>query len=328
MSTPEILKALGPLAELYRDNSVSEIMVDKPDQILIERAGELHDAGVKFASPEALRQVILDLMAACGAVLKEGETLGEMRFPAGEARALAVLPPTAIYGPHLVIRKLIHPNPITWEMILQYRCASQELYDLFYKAVRVPVNILISGGTGSGKTTLLNRFAELIPDEQRLIVAEGMHEIQVRHPRTLYLEAFEALSMDDVLVTASKMRPDWLIVGELLGGEALRAIKIISNGHAAMTGLHANNVEDALRRLEALCLMANLGLSLEEIRPLIADSFQLLVSQHKLPHGPRRITQVSELCGYEDGRYLIQALYRYNPENDCIESTGIRPTWE
>ncbi len=325
--TPEILKALGPLAELYADPEIIEIMVDAPGQVLVERRmSGVEQSEVRFASPDALRAVIDDLSALCSTDRPHGETVLEMRFPEGQARALAVLPPTAPQGPHLVIRKLIFPQ-VTWEMILEHGAVSKEVYDLFYQAVRVPANILISGGTGSGKTTLLNRIAELIPPEERVIVAEGAHEIQATHPRALYLEAGGELSMDDVLSTASKMRPDWLVVGELLGGEAMRAIKVISNGHSALTSLHANSVQDALSRLEGMCLMANLGLTLAEIRPLIAASFQLLVNQQRLPDGRRKVVEIAELCGYEDGRYLLQPLYRFNPDAMRLEATGVQPTW-
>lgn len=325
--TPEILTALGPLAELYADPEIIEIIVDAPDQVLLDRRmSGLEHSEVRLASPEALRQVIDNLAAICSTDRPHGETVLEMRFPEGQARALAVLPPTALHGPHLVIRKLVFPQ-ITWEMILEFGSVPREVYDLFYQAVRVPVNILISGGTASGKTTILNRIAELIPEDERVIVAEGAHEIQAVHPRAIYLEAGGEMSMDDVLSTASKMRPDWLLVGELLGGEAMRAIKIISNGHSALTTLHADSVQDALSRLEGMCLMANLGLTLAEIRPLIAASFQLLINQQYMPDKRRRIVEVTELCGYEDGHYLLQPLYRFNPESMKLEATGVKPTW-
>jgi pilus assembly protein CpaF len=221
--TPEILKALGPLAELYADPEIIEIMVDAPGQVLVERRmSGMEQADVRFASPEALRQTIDELVAACGAEHLPGETVLEMRFPEGQARALAVLPPTALHGPHLVIRKLLFPQ-ITWEMLLEFGAVTQEVYDLFYQAVRVPANILVSGGTGSGKTTLLNRIAELIPPEERVIVAEWRPRDPGHAPARPCTWKRGELSMDDVLSTASKMRPDWLVVGELLGGEAMRA---------------------------------------------------------------------------------------------------------
>jgi pilus assembly protein CpaF len=201
--------------------------------------------------------------------------------------------------------------------------------ELLRQACRAHVNMLVTGGPGSGKTTFANLLTELIPAEERLVVVEEAKELQVRHERTICLEgaAPANVPIGELLSTASKMRPDWLIVGELSGPAVVRALEIFGHGHIGLTTLHATSVEDALGRLEVLCLKANLGLGLGEIRAMIASALRLITFQERLPSGVRKITQVVELRGVENDRYVLCPLFRYSPASGALEPTGEQPSW-
>ena len=328
MNEKELLTALGPLAPLYSDPAIDEIMVDTPDRVLVERGGKLEDAGIRFDSPEALRAVIDATLALAGVELAQGQTVADGRLT-DVARMLVVFPPTALHGPCLIIRKL-STAILTWDQIIEFGAITREALDFLQNAVRAQVNILIAGGPGSGKTTIANRLAESLPADERIVVVERIHEMQICHPRAVFLEAAgpPELTMTELLSTASKMRPDYMAIGELFGPEAMRALELMSRGHSAMTMTDANSPEDALTRLETMCLMANLGLGLGEIRALIASALQLIAVQLRLPDGRRRIVQIVELRGLEDGRYVLQPLFRYDPASDKLERTDARPSWE
>jgi len=328
MSDQAILTALGPLATLYEDPSVSEILVDTPEKVSIERDGRLEDTTIHFSPPETLRTLIDNILALGGVSLGPGETVADVRFPDNRTRALVVLRPTALSGPYLVIRKTPFAA-MTWELLFKYGAMNQEVFDLLQAAVRARANILVAVGTASGKSTILNRLAELIPPDERVVIVEESHEFQIDHPRAVYMEASATgMSMKDLLEAATKMRPDRLVISELNSSEALHVIEICNRGHdGGMTTIHSNSTEDTLTRLEALCLMANLGLGLGEIRAMIASAFQLIVYQKYLPDGKRRIMEINELRGLQDDRYILQPLMRYNTEKDTMELTGIKPSW-
>lgn len=329
MKTQEVLTALGPLAPLYSDPEMLEIMVDAPDTVYVERHGHLEATAVQFDSPEALRTVIDRVLALAGIVLSPENPIAEMRLP-DDARLLAVTPPTALNSPTLVIRK---PSlyKMTWERLFEYGSITPEGRDFLQNAINSRVNILIAGGPASGKTTVANMLAEMIPADQRIVVVEQTHEMRIDHPHRVWLEAGgpAKVTLTVLLETASRMRPDWLVVGELLGEEAMRALHVMSTGHNAITPIHAVSPEDALSRLETFCLMANLGLGLAEIRRLIASAFQLITYQELLPDGVRRFTQFVELAGLEsDLRYKLKPLFRFNTDKKLLERTGEHPAWE
>ena len=327
MTDPDILKALGPLAPLYSDLAVREIMVDAPERVLVERKGQLQDAGVTFRSEAALREVMEALLALGGLKLAAGQTIGDTRLPDG-ARLLAIYPPTAPNGPYLVIRKMFVTR-LSWEQLIEWDVITPAMQELLRQACRAHVNMLVAGGPGSGKTTFANLLTELIPAEERLVVVEEAKELQVRHARTIYLESAAPANVpiDELLSTASKMRPDWLIVGELSGPAVVRALEIFGHGHTGLTTLHATSVEDALGRLEVMCLKANLGLGLGEIRAMIASALRLITFQEKLPSGARKITHMMELRGMENDRYVLCPLFRYSAASGKLEPTGEPPGW-
>lgn len=329
METQEVLTALGPLAPLYEDPDVREIMVDAPDTVYVERHGKLEATGVQFDSPEGLRTVIDGVLALAGITLGSENPIGEMRLP-DDARLLAVIPPTALNSPTLVIRKP-SPDKMTWERLFEYGSITPEGRDFLQNAINARVNTLIAGGPASGKTTVANMLAEMIPTDQRLVVVEQAHEMRIDHPHRVWLEAGGPanISVVELLKTAAQMRPDWLIVGEMLGGEAMRALQVMSIGYNGITLIHATSPEDALSRLETFCLMANLGLGLAEIRRLIASAIQLITYQERRPDGSRKFMQFVELAGLEgDLRYKLKPLFRFNADKNVLEHTGEHPAWE
>lgn len=334
MNEKDLLTALGPLAPFYADETISEVMVDAPDRVYVERrmdhGGQLEDVATPFKSPEGIRAVIDAVLALEGITLSPQRTYADVRFPDG-SRMMAIVPPTAPNSPCLVIRRMLAwgMHPITWEKLIEWGSVTQAAYEFLQSAIRADVVMLIAGGTASGKTTLANRIAECIPPDKRVIVVEAVQEMWVRHPRCIHLEAGGPanVSFADLIEASSRMRPDWLVIGELWGPEAGRALQVLSRGHVGLMTTHADSVEDALTRLEALCLMANLGLGLGEIRRLIVSGLRLIVYQEKLPVG-RRITQITELRGLQNDRYVLQPLFRHNPEKGRIEATGAKPTWE
>ena len=322
-------KALETLETLLADESVTEILVDAPDRVIVERRGKLGDAGVRFESPEALRAAIDAALALGGAKFQPGQTVAHTRLADG-SRILAVLPPTAVNaGPYLIIRK-VWKTTFTMEQLIEWGVITHEARALLQSAIRAPRNFLVTGGTGSGKTTFLNLLVDEIPAGERVVAAEAAFELHLRHPRAINLSSDQApdISFAELVTTASWMRPDWLIVGELLGAEAAQVLQIMSRGHSGMTTMHAKSIEDALNRLEAMCLMANLGLGLGEIRALIASAIQVITHQERLRDGRRRIMQIVELRGVENDRYVLQPLMRYSPDTGKLEATGSQPGWE
>jgi pilus assembly protein CpaF len=329
MNEKEMRDALLPLEPILQDGDVTEVMIDGPERVLVERKGKIEDSGVKFASAEALRAAIDAALALGGAAFKPGQTVCDTRLTDG-SRLLAVLPPTAVNGPCLVIRKVYRGKP-TMAKLLEWNSISQAMYDLLKSAIRARRNILVAGGTGSGKTTVLNLLAEEIPPDERVIVVEAFLELQVNHPRVVRLSSDISpdLSYADLIGTAAKMRPDRLIFGELRGAEVMRLLDIVNIGHdGSMMTIHAVSPEDALARMESMCLMANLGLGLSEIRNMIASGVNLITNQQRLSDGSRKITQVTEVLGLENDRYVLQPLMRYNAETGEFERTLAKASWE
>ncbi|MFN2151168.1 MAG: ATPase, T2SS/T4P/T4SS family, partial [Anaerolineales bacterium] len=238
------IQALGPLALLYNDPEVNEIMVDAYDKVIVDRKGKLVDGKVKFTSPEALRAVIDDIFALGGVTLSLEQTSGHIRFP-DASRCLAVIPPTAVDGPYLVIRKT-HSGLFSMDQLLEWGSVSSEEYEVLKSALQKRLNILIAGGTGSGKTTFANVLTDEFPDDERVVVVESVYELQPRVGRFVRLAADSSPdhSMSDLVEVAAKMRPDRLIVGELHGPEAMNVLNIFNMGYdGSLTIIHANNPE-------------------------------------------------------------------------------------
>jgi len=328
MTTKNFQKAFGPITELFEDPDIMEIMVDGPERITIEKKGKIEDTGLRFKNNDEVKAMIEETLKMAGTELEEGKTVYDVRLT-DNSRMIAVLTPTAIKGHSVVFRKW-KTKQISWEELFEYKSLTPEVRDVIQSAINARVSILVAGGTNSGKTTITNRIVELIPPEERVVAVEQTHELQFDHPRSLFLEAEGNVSMEfnDLLTAGSKMRPDWLIIGELHGVETLHAMQIMGNGHSAISTTHATSAEDALARLETLCLMANLGLGLDDIRQIIASALRLILYQEYLPIKRRKIVQMVELKGLEDGRYILQPLMRYNLETETFEMTGAKPSWE
>ncbi len=329
MNENEMLAALGPLAPLMQEEAVTEIMVDAPDSVYVERKGKLEATDVRFDSPEALRAVIDAVLALAGVTLGPQKTTHEVRLP-DMSRFVAVIPPTALNGPCLTIRKFFK-TPMTMEKIIHLNAFTREGHALLKGAILAARNILVAGGTGSGKTTFLNVLTADIPADERVVVVEETAELQPRAARVVRLAADSSpdMKVTDLIGLAAHMRPDRLIFGELHGAESLRALQIISVGYdGTFMTMHADNPEDALARLEAMCLMTNLGLGLPEIRRLIASTVNVIPILQRMSNGSRKVTQITEMRGLEDDRYVLQPLMRYNPETDTFEMTGAKPGWE
>jgi pilus assembly protein CpaF len=257
------------------------------------------------------------------------QTTGHIRLPDG-TRILAVVPPTAISGPYLVIRKMPGQR-LDIDKLLSFQFINEDVVSTLKNAIEARVNILVSGGTGSGKTTFSNILTDVFPTSERIIVVERLFEMQFWHPRVVRLAADGSpdLTFEDLIETASRMRPDRLVFGEIKGPEAYRMLEVINLGHdGSLMSIHATSVNDALNRLETFCLMANLGLGIPQIRNQIASALGLITYQQKQQVGNRRLIEIAELLGVENDRYVLQPLYHYNPEIDLIESTGVKPSWE
>jgi pilus assembly protein CpaF len=328
----DILKIIEPIAALdaiLADSEVWEIMIDSHERVLVDRAGQLEQVPSPFASAEELQHLIDDLFGLYGIQLNADNPIGYLRLP-DHSRVMAIVPPNAVDGPHLVLRRIVGPR-IGWERVFDDQAIPLQAYDLLKGAIEARTNMLICGGPGSGKTTLSSLIAEMVSPEERMIIVERAYEMQVNHPRVVRLEAGgpAGLSFEEMLTAATRMRPDRLIVGECNGPIAAAVLQHFGSGFdGSITHIHGTSVEDDLNRLESYCLMANLGLGLTEIRYLVASGLQLIVHLERQPDGKRKLVELVELCGIENGRYLLQPLMRYDHQNTQFEFTGVKPTWE
>jgi pilus assembly protein CpaF len=313
---------------LLADPEVTEIMIDGTQRVTIEKRNKIEDTGLRFPSDDAVKALVKETLAMVGMHLEEGKTIYDVRL-SDNSRMVAILAPTSINGHNVTFRKWL-TKQITWEKLLEYRAISTEGRDLVQRALQAHVSILIAGGTSSGKSTFANRVAELIPSDERIVVVERIHELQFDHPLAIFLEADGAVRtpINDLLTAGSRMRPDWLVIGELHGSESLHALQIMGNGHSAIATMHATSAENALARLEAQCLTANLGLGMDEIRETIVSALRLIAYQERLPNGQRKVVQLVELKGLENEQYILQPLMRYNAEADSFEMTGVKTGWE
>ena len=328
MDENDLLTALGPLAELYRDPAVTDIMVDAPDRVSVERDGRLEDTAVRFESPEALRAVIDATLALAGVSPSEQEMVGEASLHDGSRIVLVILP-TAVDGPQLVISKSL-AGPLALNEMIRLGVLTQEARDLIESAFRAHVSLLVAGAAASGKTTMTGALAGGVSADERVAVVARTGEMRVLHPHCVHVkgDGQPRQSMAELVGTAAGMRPNWLVISELNGPEAIEALQTIERGTSGISSVHAVSPEDALDRLETMCLMANLGQSLDQIRGLIASTFGVIVFMEPDLDGRRRITQIVELRGLEHEGYVLQPLFRHNGTTGELEPTGAKPSWE
>ncbi|MDX9887071.1 ATPase, T2SS/T4P/T4SS family [Thauera sp.] len=308
---------LGPLEALLDDDSITEIMVNRHDEIYIERRGRLERHSGSFTSDRAVLGVIERIVTPIGRRIDESSPMVDARLKDG-SRVNAIIPPLAIKGPALSIRKFGR-KVLTDADLLAFGAMSPHMAAFMRICVEQRKNILISGGTGSGKTTLLNVLSNFIPDGERIITIEDAAELRLAHSHLINLEARPPnaegrgqIAIRDLVKNALRMRPDRIVVGECRGGEALDMLQAMNTGHdGSLTTLHANSPRDALARLETLVLMAGMDLPLTAIREQIASAIDLVIQQARLPDGRRVITAIVEVAGTESGRIQIQELFRH-----------------
>lgn len=308
---------LGPLEPLLADHSVTEIMVNRHDEIYIESGGRLTRHSASFSSEQAVLGVIERIVSPLGRRIDESSPMVDARLRDG-SRVNAVIPPVALRGASLTIRKFPHSRP-GMDDLLRVGALDESMRDFLSACVQHRKNIIVSGGTGSGKTTLLNILSNCIPTGERIVTIEDAAELQLNHQHLVSLEARPAnlegrgeINIRDLVRNALRMRPDRIVIGECRGGESFDMLAAMNTGHeGSLTTLHANSPRDALARLETMILMAGMEIPLAVVREHIATSIDFIVQQARLSTGRRLITSVVEVTGMESGRIQTQELFRY-----------------
>jgi len=331
---------LGPLEALLADPNITEIMANHPKQIYVEKSGEPILSSVTFESERQMRQVIDRIVSLVGRRVDESTPICDARLKDG-SRVNVVIPPIALKGPALTIRKFAKEKWGPADIVNRFKSSSPEIMTFLRSCVRARLNILVSGGTGSGKTTLLNILSSFIPENERLITCEDAAELQLQQPHWIQLESRPpnvegkgAVPIRELVKSCLRMRPDRIIVGECRGGEALDMLQAMNTGHdGSMSTLHANNPKECLVRLETLVLQAGQDLPSRAIRETIGSAIHLIVQQSRLRGGVRRIVSVAEVIGIKDGEVQFQELYNFkqvgvNAEGKAVgyhSATGILP---
>lgn len=330
---------VGPIEPLLQDDTISDIMVNGPDQIYVERFGKLELTPLKFRDNAHVVSVAQRIASSVGRRVDESSPMVDARLADG-SRVNVILPPLAIDGASISIRKFSRKN-LTLQRLAAKGSLSPAMARVLEIAAASRLNILISGGTGSGKTTLLNALSRFISVSERIITVEDAAELQLQQPHVLRLETRPAnlegggkITQGDLVRNALRMRPDRIILGETRGAEALDVLQAMNTGHdGSMTTLHANNPRDALIRLESMVLMANGNLPLYSIRRQISSAVHMIVQVERMRDGTRRITSITELAGMEGDVIVMQELFRFNYDSGAYDdevkgtydSSGMRP---
>ncbi len=334
--TSDIL-GYGPLDPLLRDPSIDEIMCNGFNDIYVERHGRIEPADASFVDEAHFRQVIERIVSGVGRRVDEGSPMVDARLPDG-SRVNAILPPLAVHGPVMTIRKFAE-RPFTITDMVANRTITMDAGVFLEAAVRGRLNLLISGGTGSGKTTLLNVVGSFIPDGERVITIEDAAELQLQQRHVITLESRPPnvegrgeVAIRDLVKNALRMRPDRIIVGEVRGAEALDMLQAMNTGHdGSLTTVHANSPRDVVSRLETMVLMAGFDLPVRAIREQVASAVDLIVHTERLADGSRRVTAISEVQGTEGDVVTLQDIFAYRagpPGQEgtgALEATGLRP---
>ncbi len=333
----EIL-GLGPLEPLLADESITEIMVNGPKMVFVERKGKLERVNVTFESDEHVMRIIERIVAPLGRRIDESSPMVDARLKDG-SRVNAVIPPISLVGPVLTIRKFFK-HPLTVEDLIRYGSVTPEAMEFLKACVVAALNIVVSGGTGTGKTTFLNILSGFIPHDERIITIENAAELQLRQEHVVTLESRPPniegkgeISIRDLVINSLRMRPDRIVVGECRGGEALDMLQAMNTGHdGSMTTLHANNTREALSRLETMVLMAGMELPHRAIREQIASAIDLIVQLERMRDGSRRVVAITEVQGMEGDVVVTSDIFKFEQvgfENGKVigrlRPTGIRP---
>jgi pilus assembly protein CpaF len=308
---------LGLLEPLLADASITEIMVNRSDEVFIERTGVLERYPVAFTSDRAVTGIIERIVAPIGRRIDESSPMVDARLKDG-SRVNAVIPPLALKGPSITIRKF-SKRKLNAEDLLRFGSANREMIEFLRVTVEHRKNVMISGGTGSGKTTLLNILSNFIPRGERIVTIEDAAELQLHHPNLVSLESRPAniegkgqIAIRDLVRNSLRMRPDRIVVGECRGGEALDMLQAMNTGHdGSLTTAHANNPRDMLARLETMVLMAGFDLPVNAIREQIASAIDIVVQQTRFACGTRKVTHICEVTGVESGRIQLQNIFEF-----------------
>ena len=330
---------LGPLEDLLADPAVSEIMVNRHDQIYVERKGKLEKTAVRFLNVEQLRGVIERIVAPLGRRIDEKVPMVDARLADG-SRVNAIIPPLAIDGPSLSIRKF-SKDPLQLHHLTEKRSLTPEIGDLMKAIVQSRLNVLISGGTGTGKTTMLNILSGFIPNNERIVTIEDAAELQLRQEHVVRLETRPAniegkgeIAQRELVKNALRMRPDRIIVGEVRGAESLDMLQAMNTGHdGSLTTVHANSCRDALTRIETLVSMAGFNLAPKAMRHYISSALDVIIQIARLSDGTRKVISVQEVVGMEGDLITLQELFVFQQtgldDNRNVKgrfkATGVRP---
>jgi pilus assembly protein CpaF len=335
--TDEII-GLGPMEPLLRDDSVSEVMVNGPRQVYIERAGKLELTNVVFQNDDHVMRIIDRIIAPIGRRVDESSPMVDARLTDG-SRVNAIIPPLSLVGPVITIRKFA-ASPFTTDDLIRFGTSTPEMFEFLRACVEARLNIFVSGGTGSGKTTTLNVLSSFIPNDERIVTIEDAAELQLRQEHVVTLESRPpniegkgAIPIRELVRNSLRMRPDRIVVGECRSGEALDMLQAMNTGHdGSLSTGHANTPRDMLARLETMVLMAGIDLPVRAIREQIASAVDLIVHQSRLKDGTRKITNITEVQGMEGDTIVMQDVFVFEQTGVIdgkiqgkLKATGIRP---
>ena len=332
---------LGPLELLLKDNTISDILINGPKSIYVERRGRLEKTPVQFRDNAHLLQIIDRIVSKVGRRVDEVCPMVDARLTDG-SRVNAIIPPLALDGAAVSIRRF-GSNPLKLEDLLNYKAFTPEMVMLLEGAIKARLNIIISGGTGSGKTTLLNTLSSFIPNDQRMITIEDAAELQLQQEHVVRLETRPPniegkgqITATDLVKNALRMRPERIIIGECRGPETLDMLQAMNTGHeGSMTTVHANTPRDAIARIETMITMSGFELPIKAMRQQIASAVDLIIQAARLQGGKRRVTYITEVVGMEQDTLVMQDIYRYQQEGldengrarGRFEATGVRPSF-
>ena len=317
------IRGFGLLDSIMSDDSITEVMINGPDHIFIEQNGKLFRLNKKFESQRRLEDVIQRIVGLAGREVNQANPICDTRLPDG-SRVNVVLPPIALCGPTLTIRKF-SKTPMTIERLIEYGSLTQEIANKLEVLVKAKYNIFISGGTGSGKTTFLNALSNYIPKDERVITIEDSAELQIvgidnlvsLETRNANTSGAGQITIRDLIKSSLRMRPERIIVGEVRGGEALDMLQAMNTGHdGSLSTGHANSTQDMLSRLETMVLQGAAGLPLPAIRQQIASAVDIIIHLARLRDKSRRTVEITEVLGYEDGQIKLNPLYVFEEDSD------------
>jgi pilus assembly protein CpaF len=331
----------GPLEILMKEEGVADIMINGPKNVFVEKKGRIQKSNVTFRDDDHLLQILDRIVSRVGRRIDETSPMVDARLPDG-SRLNAIIPPLALDGPSLTIRKF-GSKPLGLEDLLRFGAFTPEMVMLLEGAIKARLNIIISGGTGSGKTTLLNTLSSFIQNDQRVITIEDAAELQLQQEHVLRLETRPAniegkgrIGATDLVKNALRMRPDRIIIGECRGAESLDMLQAMNTGHeGSMTTVHANNPRDAVSRIETMVTMGGADLPLKAIRHQLSSAVDLIIQASRLQGGPRKVTHITEVLNMEQDTIIMQDIFLFKQDGideegrafGHFESTGVRPSF-